>query len=79
MLCELDALETILMLVAQGMGVSLVPQWAGMPCNGIRVLPAGDRLYYAREMVVMYSSTPRRPLAMRHLLEVLRGAVTAAQ
>lgn len=36
-LCELDALETILMLVAQGMGVSLVPQWAGMPCNGIRV------------------------------------------
>ena len=78
-LCELDALETILMLVAQGMGVSLVPQWAGMPCNGIRVLPAGDRLCYAREMVVMYSSTPRRPLAMRHLLEVLRGAVTAAQ
>lgn len=78
-LCELDALETILMLVAQGMGVSLVPQWAGMPCNGIRVLPAGDRLCYAREMVFMYSSTPRRPLAMRHLLEVLRGAVTAAQ
>lgn len=78
-LCELDALETILMLVAQGMGVSLVPQWAGMPCNGIRVLPAGDRLCYAREMVVMYSSTPRRPLAMRHLLDVLRGAVTAAQ
>jgi len=78
-LCELDALETILMLVVQGMGVSLVPQWAGMPCNGIRVLPAGDRLCYAREMVVMYSSTPRRPLAMRHLLEVLRGAVTAAQ
>ena len=78
-LCELDALETILMLVAQGMGVSLVPQWAGMPCNGIHVLPAGDRLCYAREMVVMYSSTPRRPLAMRHLLEVLRGAVTAAQ
>lgn len=65
--------------IAQGMGVSLVPQWAGMPCNGIRVLPAGDRLCYAREMVVMYSSTPRRPLAMRHLLEVLRGAVTAAQ
>lgn len=77
--CELDALETIMMLVAQGMGVSLVPQWAGMPCNGISVLPAGDRLCYARELVVMYGSTPRRPLAMRHLLEVLRGAVTAAQ
>ena len=67
------------MLVAQGMGVSLVPQWAGMPSNGISVLPAGNPQCYARELVVMYGSTPRRPLAMRHLLEVLRGAVTAAQ
>jgi len=28
-LCDLDALETIAMLVADGMGVSLVPQWSG--------------------------------------------------
>ncbi len=77
-LCELDALETILMLVAQGMGVSLVPQWMGMPCNGVRVVPVDDPQRYARDLVVMYGSTPRRPLAMRHLLEILRGALTAA-
>ncbi len=70
-LCELDALETIAILVAQGMGVSLVPQWAGMSCNGLSVLPVDDAPRYARDLVVMHSSTPRRPVAMRHLLEHL--------
>jgi DNA-binding transcriptional LysR family regulator len=70
-LCELDALETIVMLVAQGMGVSLVPQWAGMSRNGLCVLPVDDTPRYARDLVVMHSSTPRRPLAMLHLLEHL--------
>lgn len=73
-LCELDALEAIVMLVAQGMGVSLVPQWAGMSQRGIRVLPVGDEQRYARDLVVMHSSTPRRPRAMRHLLETLCSA-----
>ena len=70
-LCELDALETIAILVAQGMGVSLVPQWAGMLCSGLSVLPVDDAPRYARDLVVMHSSTPRRPVAMRHLLEHL--------
>lgn len=70
-LCELDALETIAILVAQGMGVSLVPQWAGMSCSGLSVLPVVDAPRYARDLVVMHSSTPRRPVAMRHLLEHL--------
>lgn len=70
-LCELDALETIAILVAQGMGVSLVPQWAGMSCSGLSVLPVDDEPRYARDLVVMHSSTPRRPVAMRHLLEHL--------
>lgn len=70
-LCELDALETIAILVAQGMGVSLVPQWAGMSCSGLSVLPVDDAPRYARDLVVMHSSTPRRPVAMRHLLEHL--------
>lgn len=77
-LCELDALETILMLVAQGMGVSLVPQWAGMPSSGVRILPVDDQQRYARELVVMHGSTPRHSLAMRHLLDMLHGALTAA-
>ncbi|WP_445180610.1 LysR family transcriptional regulator [Pseudomonas sp. McL0111] len=71
LLCELDALETIVMLVAQGMGVSLVPQWVGMPQEGLCVLPVDDALRYSRELVVMHSSTPHRPLAMRHLLGLL--------
>ena len=70
-LCELDALETIAILVAQGMGVSLVPQWAGMSCSGLSVMPVDDAPRYARDLVVMHSSTPRRPVAMRHLLEHL--------
>jgi len=72
-LCELDALETIVMLVAQGMGVSLVPQWAGMRLEGIYVLPVEDGQRHARELVVMHGSTPHRPLAMRHLLDLLCG------
>jgi len=70
-LCELDALETIAILVAQGMGVSLVPQWAGMSCSGLCILPVDDAPRYARDLVVMHSSTPRRPVAMQHLLEHL--------
>jgi len=70
-LCELDALETIVMLVAQGMGVSLVPQWAGMMPEGMCVLPVEDGQRHARELVVMHCSTPHRPLAMRHLLDLL--------
>ena len=70
-LCELDALETIVMLVAQGMGVSLVPRWAEMPRDGIRVLPVSCEQRYTRELVVMHGSTPRRPVAIRHLIELL--------
>jgi DNA-binding transcriptional LysR family regulator len=72
-LCELDALETIVMLVAQGMGVSLVPQWAGMMLEGMYVLPVEDGQRHARELVVMHGSMPHRPLAMRHLLDLLCG------
>ncbi|MFJ2489488.1 LysR family transcriptional regulator [Pseudomonas sp. NPDC087639] len=73
-LCELDALETIVMLVAQGMGVSLVPQWAGMALDGLCVMPVGGGQRYTRELVVMHGSTPHRPLAMRHLLDLLGSA-----
>ncbi|MBC3273292.1 LysR family transcriptional regulator [Pseudomonas sp. SWRI81] len=70
LLCELDALETIVMLVAQGMGVSLVPQWVGMNLDGVQVLPV-DNPRYARDLVVLQGSTPHRPVAMRYLLELL--------
>lgn len=72
--CELDALETIVMLVAQGMGVSLVPQWAGMALDGLRVLPVAGGRCYSRDLVVLHDSTPHRPSAMRHLLGLLLGS-----
>lgn len=69
--CELDALETIVMLVAQGMGVSLVPQWAGMSLEGLCVLPVEAEHRYSRDLVLMHGSTPRHPAVIRHLSDVL--------
>ena len=53
-LCDLDALEAIAMLVADGMGVSLVPQWMGIErfageCLSIPMPGAA----YARQMVMV--------------------------
>jgi hypothetical protein len=56
------------------MGVSLVPQWAAMALDGVCAMPVEDGQRYSRELVVMHSSTPHRPLAMRHLLELLCNA-----
>lgn len=79
-LCELDALETIVMLVAQGMGVSLVPQWAGMSQTGLHVLPVDGEGRYSRDLVMMHESSPRHPAALQHLLELLNspGLIGAA-
>ncbi|MNE86907.1 hypothetical protein D3C80_1840440 [compost metagenome] len=54
MLCDLDALEAIALLVADGMGVSLVPQWLGIErfagdCLSIAI--PGEA--YARSMVML--------------------------
>lgn len=58
-LCDLDALEAIALLVSDGMGVALVPHWAGIErfTGQCRILPVpGDS--YKREIVLLSSADP---------------------
>lgn len=58
-LCELDALETIATLVARGMGVSVLPQWAGLSeFAGIRLIPFPGP---SRQIIALASIAPERP------------------
>lgn len=51
--CELDALETIVALVAQGLGVAIVPEWGGLSdLAGIK-LHQIPRLKVERELVLL--------------------------
>jgi DNA-binding transcriptional LysR family regulator len=71
-LCELDALEAIHILVAKGMGVSLVPNWAGQQSEQNQLtatLIEGDR--YLRRLVLLTPSQPQRP----KVIEKLRTAL----
>jgi len=85
-LCDLDALETIAMLVADGMGVSLVPQWSGFErwAKNCRVTPieqavtsteglpkhAGNARY-GRELVVLNDRHSERPDLLKMLFVAL--------
>ena len=73
-LCDLDALEAIAMLVADGLGVGLVPGWAGIErfTNECRVRPiAGAR--YEREIVLLTPYPADRPNLLAILAQVLGG------
>ncbi len=57
--CELDALETIATLVARGMGVSVLPQWAGLrDYVGIKTIQLNGP---ARKIIALTSVAPARP------------------
>lgn len=73
-LCDLDALEAIALLVADGMGVSLVPQWPGIErfSADCRLLPISGAAY-ARQMVLASPAAPDFP----RLLELLQQALQA--
>lgn len=60
-LLELDGLEAIAMLVAQGVGVSLVPRWNGLEhfAHGCVMTPVGDNTY-DREIVLLTQAPSRR-------------------
>lgn len=61
---ELDALEAIEKLVLQGMGVSLVPQWAGLDLDraGLDVEIIGNRRYCRKVVLVTPNDSARRPV-----------------
>jgi DNA-binding transcriptional LysR family regulator len=75
---ELDALEAIEKLVLQGMGVSLVPQWAGLdidrPELDVEIIP-GRR--YCRQVVLVTPGDSARQPVIDALRASLKSGVTA--
>ncbi|MCG6889104.1 MAG: LysR family transcriptional regulator [Gammaproteobacteria bacterium] len=61
---ELDALEAIEKLVLQGMGVSLVPQWAGLDLDrpGLDVEIIRNQRYYRKVVLVTPRDSARQPV-----------------
>lgn len=70
--CDLDALETISILVACGQGVALVPQWSGLQPDAHHALPVDASARFTRQVVLAYSAANRKPAIIR-LLQRLAG------
>jgi DNA-binding transcriptional LysR family regulator len=71
-LCDLDALEAIAMLVTDGMGVGLVPQWPGIErfAGDCRVTPLAGAAYQ-REIMLLTNADADRPNMLNILAEAL--------
>jgi len=63
-LCEIDALETICLMVASNMGVSLVPMWQTMEqlTSNLHVTPILDVLYQRNISLLHHSATQKQQL-----------------
>ncbi len=61
---ELDALEAIEKLVLQGMGVSLIPQWAGLDLDqpGLDVEIIKNQRYCRKVVLITPGDSSRRPV-----------------
>jgi DNA-binding transcriptional LysR family regulator len=70
-LYDLDGLEAIAMLVADGQGVSLVPQWSGLErlAPGLAMTPVGEG--YEREIILVWRVQAERPGMLDALLKAL--------
>jgi DNA-binding transcriptional LysR family regulator len=72
---DLDALETIAMLVTEGLGVSLVPQWSGFErwtAQCVVEPTANDR--YDREIWLVSHAQAARPHRVKALTQALLGS-----
>ncbi|MGU8077213.1 LysR substrate-binding domain-containing protein [Burkholderia pyrrocinia] len=76
-LCEIDSLEAISVLVAQGLGVSLIPAWPGLSVGGLCPTPVPGASDYARDIVLLAKSSPHRPAALDALKMALGATVRA--
>lgn len=79
-LCDLDGLEAIAMLVADGLGASLVPHWSGLErlSAGCTITAIADTRF-ARDIILLTAAAPERPAALQLLRDSLEqgpGAVT---
>jgi DNA-binding transcriptional LysR family regulator len=69
--CDLDALETIALLVARGMGHALAPLWPGLAAEGLSICPVPDAAPYARRIVCLHPALPARAQAVRARIDAL--------
>ncbi|MBT1156929.1 LysR family transcriptional regulator [Aminobacter anthyllidis] len=69
--CDMDALETIAILVAKGMGNSLVPHWAGLVADGFNIVPVADAEAHTRRLCCLSPNVSPKPDAVRLLRELL--------
>lgn len=67
---DLDALETISLLVTKGLGNSVVPLWSGLENTDVRLRNLPDAEAYAREIVLLHPSLPSRPKATALLRDI---------
>jgi DNA-binding transcriptional LysR family regulator len=70
-LFSLDGLEAIALLVAEGVGVSLIPQWSGLErvAHGFNITPVGPG--YDRQIVLISVAHTSRPRLLEVLLQAL--------
>ena len=71
-LCDLDALETIAILVSQGLGNALVPAWPGLEATGLNIVAVPSGEVYARKIMLIHPAVPVRPDAVLLLRQILR-------
>lgn len=69
--CDLDALETIVLLVARGMGHALVPAWPGLETAGVHICPVPDATRFARRILCLHPALPARAQALAALIAAL--------
>jgi DNA-binding transcriptional LysR family regulator len=69
--CDMDALETIAILVARGLGNALVPAWQGAEAGSVVLYPVPDSKDFTRQIVLLHATNSRRPRAVELLAEVL--------
>ena len=76
LLCDLDALETIGMLVSDKMGVSLIPEWAGMKrfTGGCQIIPIEDTIY-ERSIILVSNTVPDLPQLNALLKDILLSVI----
>lgn len=75
--CDMDALETIAILVTKGIGSSLVPHWPGLVAEGFNIVPVPQADAHQRSLSFLAPSVPQKPNAIRLLRDLLVEAVNA--
>lgn len=63
-LCEIDALESIVLMVKREMGVSLIPIWRGMKdiAGNIKIIPISDKKYHRQISLISHRQAGKEPL-----------------